>query len=35
MTAADAMHESAHAARVLAAIRARIVAAGGWLPFDQ
>jgi SAM-dependent MidA family methyltransferase len=35
MTTADAMHESAHAARVLAAIRARIAAAGGWLPFDQ
>jgi SAM-dependent MidA family methyltransferase len=35
MTADDAMHESAHAARVLEAIRARIAAAGGWLPFDQ
>lgn len=35
MTSVDAMHESAHAARVLAAIRARLVAAGGWLPFDQ
>lgn len=35
MTTGDAMHESAHAARVLAAIRARIAAAGGWLPFDQ
>jgi SAM-dependent MidA family methyltransferase len=34
MTAADAMHESAHAERVRAAIGARIAAAGGWLPFD-
>jgi SAM-dependent MidA family methyltransferase len=35
MTAAGAMHESAHAARVREAIRARIAAAGGWLPFDE
>ncbi len=28
------MHESAHAARVLETLRARIAAAGGWLPFD-
>jgi SAM-dependent MidA family methyltransferase len=35
MTAADAMHESAHAARVREAIRARIAAAGGWLSFDE
>lgn len=30
-----AMHESAHAARVREAIRARIDAAGGWLSFDE
>jgi SAM-dependent MidA family methyltransferase len=35
MTPADAMHESAHAARVRALIQERIAAAGGWLPFDQ
>jgi SAM-dependent MidA family methyltransferase len=35
MTSVDTMHESAHAERVFAAIRARIAAAGGWLPFDQ
>jgi SAM-dependent MidA family methyltransferase len=35
MTSLDTMHESAHAARVLAAIREHIAAAGGWLPFDQ
>jgi SAM-dependent MidA family methyltransferase len=35
MTAFDAMHESAHAARVLEALRARLAEAGGWLPFDQ
>jgi SAM-dependent MidA family methyltransferase len=35
MTADDAMHESAHAARVLETIRARVATAGGWLPFDQ
>ncbi|HWL62989.1 MAG TPA: SAM-dependent methyltransferase [Steroidobacteraceae bacterium] len=29
------MHESAHAARVLEALRARIAEGGGWLPFDQ
>jgi len=34
MTIDDAAHESAHAGRVLARIRARIEAAGGWLPFD-
>jgi SAM-dependent MidA family methyltransferase len=34
MTIGDATHESAHAARVLARIRERIAAAGGWLPFD-
>lgn len=35
MTALDAMHESAHAARVLETLRSRIMQAGGWLPFDQ
>src|SRR5688572_31024684 len=35
MTTDDAMHESAHAARVLEAIRKRIEEAGGWLPFDE
>lgn len=35
MTAFDAMHESAHAARVLESLRARIAGAGGWLAFDQ
>ena len=29
------MHESMHAARVAEALRARIAAAGGWLPFDE
>lgn len=29
------MHESMHAARVREALRARIAAAGGWLPFDE
>ena len=28
------LHESAHAARMLALLRARIAAADGWLPFD-
>ena len=35
MTPFDAMHESAHAARVLETLRARITEAGGWLSFDQ
>jgi SAM-dependent MidA family methyltransferase len=34
MTAEEAMHESAHAERMLACIRERLAAAGGWLPFD-
>ncbi len=34
MTIGDATHESAHALRVLARVRERIAAAGGWLPFD-
>lgn len=34
MTIPPATHESAHAARVLAHIRERVTAAGGWLPFD-
>ncbi|HTQ37027.1 MAG TPA: SAM-dependent methyltransferase [Steroidobacteraceae bacterium] len=34
MTIEDAAHESAHAGRVLARLRERIAAAGGWLPFD-
>ncbi len=34
MTIPAATHESTHAARVLAHIRERITAAGGWLPFD-
>jgi SAM-dependent MidA family methyltransferase len=34
MTISDATHESTHARRVLEQVRARIVAAGGWLPFD-
>src|SRR5688572_28561106 len=34
MTAGDTLHESTHAVRVMDAIRARITAAGGWLPFD-
>lgn len=29
------MHESLHAARLREALRARIAAAGGWLPFDE
>src|SRR5688500_7408978 len=33
MTAGDAMHESAHAARVRDAIRTRIATGGGWLSF--
>lgn len=35
MTAFDAMHESAHAARVLETVRARIAGAGGWISFDE
>src|SRR5690349_2929314 len=35
MTAATDLHESAHAALVLERMRQAIVAAGGWLPFDQ
>jgi SAM-dependent MidA family methyltransferase len=35
MTVATDLHESAHAARVLERMRQAIVAAGGWLPFDQ
>lgn len=35
MTAFDAMHESAHAARVLETLCARIAEAGDWLSFDQ
>jgi SAM-dependent MidA family methyltransferase len=35
MTGAADLHESAHAARVLRALHARIAAAGGWLPFDE
>ena len=34
MTIPAATHESTHAARVLAHIRERVTAAGGWLPFD-
>ena len=35
MTAFDAMHESAHAARVMETLASRIRQAGGWLPFDE
>ncbi len=35
MTAFDAMHESAHAGRVLQTLGTRIGQAGGWLPFDE
>ena len=34
MTTESGLHESAHAAQVLAVIRERISAAGGWLAFD-
>lgn len=34
MTPDAAMHEAEHAARVRDALRARMTAAGGWLPFD-
>lgn len=35
MTLDAAVHEAEHAKRVEEALRARIAAAGGWLPFDQ
>jgi SAM-dependent MidA family methyltransferase len=35
MTMAADLHESAHAALVVARIRQAIAAAGGWLPFDK
>jgi SAM-dependent MidA family methyltransferase len=34
MPVTDPMHETLHAARVLALLQQRITAAGGWLPFD-
>ena len=34
MTSDVATHEAIHAARLIEALRARIAAAGGWLPFD-
>jgi len=35
MTAADDLHETTHARRVLERLQAAIRAAGGWLPFDE
>lgn len=35
MTAADDLHESVHARRVMERLQATIRAAGGWLPFDE
>jgi SAM-dependent MidA family methyltransferase len=35
MTAADDLHETVHARRVMERLQAAIRAAGGWLPFDE
>jgi SAM-dependent MidA family methyltransferase len=35
MTAATGLHEQEHGERVLARLRERITAAGGWIPFDE
>ena len=35
MTAADDLHETTHARRVMERLQAAIRAAGGWLPFDE
>jgi len=35
MTAADDLHETVHARRVMEHLQAAIRAAGGWLPFDE
>jgi SAM-dependent MidA family methyltransferase len=35
MTAADGVHEQQHGGRVLARVRERIAAAGGWIPFEE
>jgi SAM-dependent MidA family methyltransferase len=35
MTAADDLHETVHARRVLEHLQAAVRAAGGWLPFDE